>query len=276
MPDIHPTAVVDANAQIADDVVIGPFCVIGPHVKIGRGTILKSHVVVDNHTTIGEDNKIYSHCTLGQDPQDLKFHGEPATLIIGDRNEIREHVSMHIGTENGGGSTTVGSENMLMVGTHVAHDSHIHNRCILANNVQLAGHITIHDHAILSGSAGVHHFVTIGKYAFIGGMSRIVHDCPPFMITDGHPARVRGVNMVGLKRHEFSEDQLQNLKVGFKRLYHKDVFNQGEALDQLESEFGNDANVMELCRFARLVSMGIHGRQAEAERQDDKYSAPTK
>jgi len=198
MPEIHPTALVDRNAKLADDVAVGAYAVIGPKVTIGRHTRVGSHTVIEGRTSIGHNNRIGHHVCLGQYPQDLKYRGEDSTLEIGDHNDIRENVTMHIGTENGGGRTAIGSHNYLMVGAHVAHDCIIGDHTILSNNVMLAGHIIIHDHAILAGGAGVSHYVTIGRYAFIGGLAGIVHDCPPFMATDGHPARVRSVNAIGL------------------------------------------------------------------------------
>ncbi len=274
MPEIHPTAIVDGAAELADDCVVGPYCVIGPHVTVGPGTRLDSHVVLAGHTTLGRGNHLFSHVVLGEAPQDLKYQGEPTTLTLGDDNEIREFVTMHTGTANGDGCTTVGDRNMFMVGAHIAHDSHIGNHCILANNVLLAGHITIEDCAVVSGGTAIHHFVTIGRYAFIGGNSGLVHDAPPFMVSDGHPARVRGVNLIGLQRHHFDEAHVEHLKYAYRLLYKREQGNQNGAIDALEAELPGVACIGELCDFARRAAGGVHGRYRETLRRDDKRHSP--
>lgn len=273
MTDIHNSAMIDPAAELADDVSVGPYTVIGPHVRIGRGTRIGSHCVIENHTTIGEDNRIFHHVTLGQEPQDLKFNGEDATLIIGDRNDIREHVTMHIGTENGGGSTTVGHDNLLMVGSHIAHDSHIHSHIILANNTMLAGHVTIEDHAIVSGGGAISHFVTIGRHAFIGGLAGVVHDCPPYMISDGHPAHVRGVNMIGLQRHKFPNETITALKDAYRQLFKRQSTNEESRAAVFSELLANHADIDEiqlLIQFIKRSNSGVHGRYAEQHRPDNK------
>lgn len=274
MAHIHPTAVIDSGAQLDPTVRVGPFCVIGPHVRIGPGTTLGSHCVIENHTTIGADNRISHHVCLGQRPQDLKFRGEPATLEIGDHNDIREAVTMHIGTANGGGRTTVGSYNLIMVGAHVAHDCHVRNRCIIANNVMLAGHIVVEDHAVISGGAAITHYVTIGRYVFIGGLAGVVRDCPPFMSLDGHPARVHTVNKIGLMRHGFAAEAVERLKDACRALFNRRANNQAAALDELEARFADDAHVMDLCRFVRRSAAAPNGRHLETLRVDDKRAVP--
>jgi len=278
MPVIHPTAVVDRNAQLADDVQVGPFSIIGPKVTIAAGTTVGAHCVVEGRTTLGRHNRVFHHVTLGQEPQDLKYRGEDATLDIGDHNDIREFVTMHIGTENGGGSTSVGSHNLLMVNVHIAHDSHVGDHCILSNNVMLAGHITIQDHAVLAGAAAITHYVTIGRYAFVGGVAGVVHDCPPFMISDGHPARARGVNMVGLKRHRFEDDTIEQLKRAYQLLWGTRSKGQSiaAALEQIEAESNGDKSLNELIEFTRNSLQAPNGRAAETTRQDDKASTPTR
>jgi len=276
MPEIHPTALVDRNAKLADDVAVGAYAVIGPKVTIGRHTRVGSHTVIEGRTSIGHNNRIGHHVCLGQYPQDLKYRGEDSTLEIGDHNDIRENVTMHIGTENGGGRTAIGSHNYLMVGAHVAHDCIIGDHTILSNNVMLAGHIIIHDHAILAGGAGVSHYVTIGRYAFIGGLAGIVHDCPPFMATDGHPARVRSVNAIGLARHHFEDATIDQLKKAARILFPKAGGNLAAALEQVEAELGDDPCVAELVRFVRNRSAAPNGRHAETARRDDKRQTPTR
>lgn len=270
MPEIHPTAIVDPKAELADGVVVGPYAVIGPHVRIGAGTRLDSHVVIEGHTTLGENNRVFHHATLGTEPQDLKYRGGPTELVIGDDNDVREFVTMHRGTENGGNTTTVGNGNLFMVGAHVAHDSHVASRAILANNALLAGHVTIDDYAVISGGAAIHHFVSIGRYAFVGGNSGVVHDCPPYMVSDGHPARVRGVNLIGLHRHNFDEDVIDRLKAVYRLLYRHEVCNQSEGIAQVETQFNGDPIIREVLDFARRAAEGVNGRYFEAKRHDNK------
>ena len=277
MPDIHPTAVVEKGAKLADDVVIGPWCYVGDKVTIGQGTRLISHVTILNRTTLGEHNTLWPQCTLGGDPQDLKFHGEDAELVIGDHNDIRELVTMHIGTENGGNFTRVGSHNLIMVGAHVAHDCILGNHIIIANQVQLAGHIQIGDAAVISGATAIHHFVSIGRSAFLGGMTRIVHDVPPFMKVEGNPSSVRGVNTIGLERRGVSNEQMENLKDAFKMLYRNDGGkgggNMASNLPQVEAKYADDEYVMELVEFLKRKSTSSFGRYLETLRKDPRRRA---
>lgn len=276
MLDIHPTAVVDAAAELAGDVVVGPYAVIGPNVTVGQGTTIGAHCVIEGHTTIGRGNRIFHHALVGCPPQDLKYRGEQTTCTLGDHNDIREFVTIHLGTANGGGSTTVGSHNLLMVGAHVAHDSHIANHCVLSNNVMLAGHITVQDHAVIGGGTGVTQYVTVGRYAYIGGGSGVVHDCPPFMVTDGHPATVRSVNLIGLSRHNFDQADLNRLKTAYRCLFSKEHGHWAAAIAKLEAELGRDPLVAELCRFMHARAKQRHGRQAELHRRDDKRRTPAR
>ncbi len=279
MPNIHPTALVDRRAELAEGVSVGPYSLIGANVVIGEDTSVGAHTVIENRTQIGAGNRIGHHVALGQTPQDMKYQGESTSLIIGDRNEIREHVTMHIGTENGGGTTTLGSHCLVMVGSHIAHDSHIGNHCVLANNAVLAGHVTVHDHAVISGTTGVTHYVTVGRHAFIGGMAGVVHDCPPFMVCDGHPARVRALNVVGLNRHNFDRASIARLKRVYRASYGRRGRQRGdlfETLAALEAECRDDMHVMELLEFARRSSASANGRSAEDQRPDNKWAAPTK
>jgi UDP-N-acetylglucosamine acyltransferase len=276
MPEIHPTAVVDRNARLADDVQVGPYTVVGSKVVIGRGTRLGSHCILEGATTIGQFNRIGHHVCLGQYPQDLKYRGEHATLEIGDHNDIRENVTMHIGTENGGGRTAVGSYNYIMVNAHIAHDCIVGDHTILSNNVMLAGHIFVEDHAVLAGGAGVSHYVTIGRYAFVGGLAGVVHDCPPFLVCDGHPARVRTVNTIGLSRHKFDPQTIDNLKRAHRLLFARSGGTLAAAIEQVEAELGDDANVRELLEFTRNRADSPNGRHAETLRRDDKRQTPTR
>jgi UDP-N-acetylglucosamine acyltransferase len=276
MAQVHPTAIVDKQAQLAEDVQVGPYCLIGPDVRIGSGTRLASHVIIEGRTHIGQANRIGHHCTLGQAPQDLKYRGEQTKLVIADHNDIREHCTLHLGTANGGGSTTLGSHNLLMVGAHIAHDSHVASHCVIANNVMLAGHIVIEDYAVVGGLTGITQYVTIGRYAYIGGLAGVVHDCPPFMVSDGHPARVRSVNFIGLARHGFAADAIDRLKVAYRLLFKRDQADFVRGLHATEQLYPDDPHIRELCRFVTNMSAGPNGRYAETQRIDDKRAAPTR
>ena len=211
-PRIHPTAVVHASARISPAATVGPWCVVGPEVSIGDGTVLDSHVVVESNTRIGRDNRLFPFSYVGGTPQDKKFHGEDCHCEIGDRNQIREHVTIHRGTANGGGWTRIGSDNLIMGTVHIAHDCIIGNGCVLANNAMLAGHSVVQDHGNLGGGAGIHHFVVIGTCAFVGAMARVSMDVPPFMIVEGNPAEVRGHNHIAMARRGFTETEIEAMK----------------------------------------------------------------
>ncbi len=282
MPKVHPTAVVDPKAEVAEDAIIGPLCHVGAGVKIGSGTKLVSHVTVLGPTTIGEGNTIWPQAVLGADPQDLKFHGERTELIIGNHNDIRELVTIHRGTGNGGGVTKVGNDNLIMVACHVAHDCIIGSHVVIANNVGFAGHIHVKDHAAIGGYAAFHHFVTVNEYAYIGGMSRIVHDVPPFVLVEGSPGRVRGLNTKGLARHRFPDEQLRNLKDAYRTLYrgngngtgHTDderPGNMAENLDKVDAAYPGDECVQLLTGAVRRTMNSVHGRYLETLRQDDPW-----
>jgi len=278
MSQIHRTAVIEPGARLAADVTVGPFCYVGPDVSIGSGTRLIAHVTIIGHTTLGNDNTVWPYATLGAEPQDLKYHGEDSVLVIGDCNAIRESVTIHVGTENGGGATRIGNDNLLMVATHIAHDCAIGNHVVIANSVHLAGHVTIEDHAVVSGATGIHHYVTLGQYAFIGGMTRIVHDAPPFMIVEGNPSTVRGINLVGLNRHKFGDETIDRLKDAYRRLFRKGVddgasITMTENLTKLEAEYSSDACISILVQFIRNSSIGLFGRYREGQRSDNRHTS---
>ncbi len=281
MSNIHSTAVVEPGAQIAPGVDIGPFCYVGPHVEIGPGTRLVSHVTILGRTTLGANNTVWPQATIGAQPQDLKYQGEDTCITIGDHNVIRESVTIHLGTENGGGVTRIGNDNLIMVGTHVAHDCLIGNHVILANSVHLAGHISIEDHVVISGACGVHHYVTLGQYAFIGGMTRIVHDAPPFMIVEGNPSTVRGVNTVGLKRHQFPDDSINRLKDAYRRLYRRTIgpggpISMSQSLGKLDDLYPDDECIRLLIGFIQNSSIGLYGRFRESQRLDSRHESPVR
>lgn len=280
MPEIHPLAVVDPNAQLADDVRVGPFCHIGPKVTIGTGCRLISHVTVIGRTTIGEHNTIWPNAVLGGDPQDLKFQGEDSQLIVGSYNEIREAVTMHKGTANDHGLTKVGDHNLIMAYAHLGHDSIMGNHCVIANTVQFAGHVLIEDHAVIGGGSAVHHFATIGQHAFIGGFTRVLQDAPPFLITEGSPSSVRGVNSTGLTRRGFNSETIGHLKDAWKRLYRKRSHGTpttiASALEDLEDAYPHDPNINALVASVRRSITGTHGRYRETLRADNPRTNPAK
>jgi len=220
MPDIHPTAIVDDGAELADGVSVGPFCAIGPHVRVGPGTRIHQGVILQGRTTIGAQNELFPYSVLGTIPQDKKYQGEAAGLEIGDRNIIREHVTIHIGTSQGGGLTRIGSGNLIMAGAHVGHDCVVGNECVLANYTGLAGHVTIEDYAILGGQTGIHQFVRVGAHCITSGGSKVGKDIPPFTIAQGYPARLRGINHVGLKRRGFSDQTIRMLRQAYRAIFY--------------------------------------------------------
>ena len=256
---IHPTAVVSPQAELASDVEIGPYATIGGDVTIGPGCLVHQHVTITGHTTIGQGNHFYPGAIIGTLPQDLKYRGETTYLEIGDNNTFREYVTVNIGTELGGGVTRIGDGNLVMAYCHLAHDCVIHNETILANLAMLGGHVHIEDGAAFGGMVGIHHFVTIGKWAFIGGMARIVQDVPPFMIVEGNPARVRGVNHIGLKRKGFSDEQVEAVKFAWRTLYREEG-TMVHSLEQLENSEYYSAELEYLVNFIRNSEKGRYGR----------------
>lgn len=216
---IHPTAIVNPKAEIAEGVEIGPYAVIGPNVKIGAKTQIGAHTVVEGCTTIGQENKIGHFASVGGAPQDMKYRGEPTQLIIGDRNMIREFTTLHTGTIQDQGITKIGNDNWIMAYVHIAHDCVVGNNTIFSNNAQIAGHVHVDDHAILGGMSGVHQFVRIGEHSMIGGASKLVQDLPPYVIASGPIAEPHGLNAEGLKRRGFNPETITALKQAYKLLY---------------------------------------------------------
>ncbi|CAO95948.1 acyl-ACP--UDP-N-acetylglucosamine O-acyltransferase [Erwinia tasmaniensis] len=233
---IHPTSIVEDGAVIGAGVQIGPFCVIGANVSIGEGTTLKSHIVVNGHTRIGKDNTVYQFASIGEANQDLKYAGEPTRVEIGDRNRIRESVTIHRGTVQSDGVTRVGDDNLLMVNAHVAHDCVVGNHCILANNATLAGHVIVDDYAIIGGMTAVHQFCTIGAHVMVGGCSGVAQDVPPYVIAQGNHATPFGINLIGLQRRGFSKEALHAIRAAYKLLYRS-----GKTLDEVKPEIADIA-----------------------------------
>ncbi|MCE9591794.1 MAG: acyl-ACP--UDP-N-acetylglucosamine O-acyltransferase [Planctomycetes bacterium] len=282
MATIHPSSVVEPGATLAETAVIGPFCYVGPRVTIGPGTRLVSHVAILGRTTLGEGNTVWPQATLGAAPQDLKYRGEDSELVIGDFNEIRELVTMHLGTGTAGGVTRVGDQNLIMTAVHVAHDCVIGSHTILSSNVGLAGHVHVQDHAILGGAVGVHHFVTFGQYCYVGGMSRIVHDVPPFMIVEGDPGDVRAPNIKGMTRHQFPPASIDIVKQVYRNIFRRQSGESEaaanaslpERLAALERDHPEDECVQIIVRFMRNTLVGVHGRYQESLRADKNAPAP--
>jgi len=253
---IHATAIVHPGASIGDRVEIGPYAVIGEHVTIGPGTTVGPHAVVEGWTEIGRDNQIFQFASIGADPQDLKFHGEKSLLKIGDRNKIREFVTMHRGTEDGGGETVVGSDNLFMAYAHVAHDCRVGDHVILANCGTLAGHVIVEDFAIVGGLSGIHQFSRIGAHAMIGGGSAVVQDVAPFTIAQGNHAKTVGLNLVGLKRRGFSEESLRAIKKAY-RLVFRSGLRLEDALKQIETDLIDAEDALAFAEFIRNSDRGI-------------------
>ena len=223
MTAIHPTALVDPQAQLDSSVSVGPYTVIGPDVKVAAGTTIGAHCVIEGHTTIGRDNRIFQFNSLGAIPQDKKYAGEPGELVIGDRNTIREFCTFNIGTPGGGGVTRLGDDNWMMAYVHLAHDCLVGNNATFANNSQLAGHVTVGDWVILGGFTVVHQFVRIGAHSMTAMCSLLFADLPPFVMCQGQPAEARSMNFEGLRRRGFSPERIAAVKAMHKALYREDL-----------------------------------------------------
>lgn len=255
-------AVVEAGAELADDVVVGPFAFVGRNVRMGRGCVVHHHAQVEGHTTAGAENEFFPNSLIGAVSQDLKYRGGNCPVIIGNGNKFRENCTVHIGTEDGGGATRIGDANLIMVGAHIAHDCVLGSNCILANNVMLAGHVVVEDWVVISGGAASHHFVTFGKHSFVGGLSAITRDVPPFMIVEGHPGVVRGVNRTGLKRRGYNDEQLEALKTAYKLLF-SDTRPMITQAVELEKIYPDQAEIRTLLAFVRESLNGRNGRARE-------------
>jgi len=253
---IDSTAIVDSKAELADDVSVGPFSVIGADVKIGAGTVIGSHVVIKGPTTIGKDNRIYQFTSIGEDPQDKKYAAEITRLEIGDRNTIREYTSMHRGTKQDRSLTKIGNDNLFMAYTHVAHDCVIGDHVIMANGASLAGHVHLHSHAILGGFTLVHQFTQIGQYSFAAMGSAITQDIPPFVMVGGKPTRPHGINSVGMERNGISPEDIRLIRKAYKIIYKMNLRLE-DAIDQMEDLAGESKELSDMVSFLRNVSRGI-------------------
>ncbi len=250
---IHASAVIDPSARLGTNVSVGAFTVIGPDVEIGDGTRIGAHCSILGPTRIGRDNHIHGHAAIGGDPQDKKYQGERVELVIGDRNVIREFVTLNRGTGNGGGVTRIGDDNWLLAYTHVAHDCHIGNNCVFSNNTTLAGHVNVGDWVIMSGFSGAHQFCRIGAHAFIGMGALISGDVPPFvMVAQSEQGRPRGINSEGLKRRGFDSERISAIKRAYRALYVS-----GDTLEQARAKLGELAQGSEDVRaFLEFIDSG--------------------
>ena len=254
---IHPTAIVDPGARVAESAEIGPYSIVGADVEIGARTKLTAHVYTEGPLTVGEDNVFFPYCSVGAAPQDLKYRGERSATRIGDRNKIREFVTIHRGTEGGGMLTSLGDDNLLMAYVHVAHDVHIGDRAVLANATTLGGHVIIGDWVVIGASTGVHQFCRVGRHAIIGGYSVITRDVLPFSntVTD-REAKVFGENATGLKRRDFSAESIDSLHKAF-RLLTRGGLNTTQAMERIIAEVPPSREVEELLEFIRTSERGF-------------------
>ena len=250
MVEVHPTAIVEPDSKLGENVIIGPYCSVGANVIIGDGCRLVSHAVVAGNTSIGANTHIYPFASIGHPPQDMKFKGEPSKLLIGANNIIREHVTMNPGTEGGGMVTQIGNNCLFMVGSHVAHDGVIGNHVIFANNATVAGHVVVEDYAILGGLCAVHQFVRIGCHAMIGGMSGVEQDVIPYGSVLGNRARLAGLNVVGIRRRGFSRSEIADLRKAYRLLFAEEGSMSERLVDVSEMYKENEA-VMESVDFIR-------------------------
>ena len=248
--EVHPTAIVQPGAELAEGVSVGPFCMVGPQVRLGAGTRLLSHVVVDAATEIGTECTVFPFAHLGGPPQHSAYRGEATRLIIGDRNIVREHVTMHTGTVGGGGVTTVGSDGLFMVNSHVAHDCVVGDHVTLANNAALGGHVRVGDWVFVGGLAGVHQWGRIGRYAFVGASAMVTKDVIPYGSVWGNHAHLEGLNLVGLKRRGFSRATVNDLRAAYRLLF-ADEGTFGERLADVGETYAGSAEVSEIVDFIR-------------------------
>lgn len=255
---IHPTALVDPAASLDGDVVVGPFCIIGAEVQVGRGTRLEAGVHLYPGTTLGQECRVFAGAKLGGPPQDLKYKGEKSFLIIGDRNTIREEVTIHRATGEGV-ATRIGNDNMLMAYCHVGHNCELGNHISMANQSGISGHVIIEDRVVISGMVGVHQYVRIGRLTIVGGFSKVVQDIPPFMMSDGRPAEIVGLNVIGLRRAGTSPSVRSGLKQAFKLIYRSGL-NLSQAIETVETEVDPSPERDYLLSFINLIRGGHNGR----------------
>lgn len=255
-PRIHPTAIVAAGAQLDADVDIAPYALIGPKVHIGRGTRVGAHAIVEGHTTIGCENQIFQLASVGAVPQDLKYRGEDSQLIIGDRNIIREFTTLNPGTTGGGMITRIGDHNLLMNYSHIGHDCQLGSHNIVANGAQLAGHVTIEDFVVIGALVGIHQFVKVGESAILGGGAMVVQDVPPYCNATGDRAALHGLNLIGLKRRNFSSELMQQIKRAYRIMFRSSL-KVAEAIARVRSEIPSSREVDHFLAFIQSSERGV-------------------
>jgi len=244
---IHKTSIINKNAKISNNVDIGPYCIIGPDVEIGSYTIIHSHVNLVGNTKIGKNNQIFPFASIGTPPQDLKYKGEKNSIIIGDNNKFREYVNINPGTEQGGGVTKIGSDNLLMVYCHVAHDCNLSNNIVLANNVQVGGHVNIDTNAIVGGSCAIHQYSRIGESAMIGGMTGVLSDVIPYGLSLGNRNSLVGLNLIGLRRSKISNENIKIIQEAYDQIFKSKNFRSN--IDNLSSKNKNNEYVKKIINF---------------------------
>lgn len=248
--EIHPTAIVGKGAELADGVSIGPYSILGDDVRVGANTKILAHVVIEGRTTIGADCSIRNFSNLGGPPHHTAYRGEPTELVIGDRNRIWEHVTMHVGTVQGGGATRIGDDGMFMATSHVGHDCTVGNAVVLAHSATLGGHVEVGDFVMISGLAAVHQFCRVGRYAFVGGLAAVTKDVIPYGLVWGNHAHLEGLNLVGLKRRNFSREAISQLRSAYRFLFAQEGTFQ-ERIEDTAGAFKDSGPVMEIVDFIR-------------------------
>jgi UDP-N-acetylglucosamine acyltransferase len=252
---IHPTAIVDPRAEVGAGSIVGPYCVVGSNVALGPNCWLQHHVTLQGPMGAGAGNKFYAYCSIGQQTQDLKYAGEPTYLEIGDENTFREFVTVNRSTLSSG-KTRIGSRGNFLAYSHIGHDCVVGNEVVFSNNGTLAGHVQVDDNAVMGGLTAVHQFCRVGRFAITGGCSKIVQDVPPFMIADGNPAEIRGVNLVGLERKKFPADRVKLIKEAFRLIY-RSKYNTAQALEAVRKDLAQSEEVREILEFIENSQRGI-------------------
>ncbi len=265
---IHPSAVVDPQADIHPDAEVGPFCVVESGAILKAGVILLNNVTISGRCTLGSGTKVFPGAVIGSEPQDLKYRGEASEVIIGENNTIHECVTISRGTTGGGMQTVLGHDNLIMAYAHIAHDCRLGNNIVVGNETQLAGHIIVEDRAIISGMAGIHHFVTIGELSFVAGMSTVKKDIPPYTMMEGNPAEVRGLNMLGLSRAGWSDEELDAMKEAYRIMYFDKTKALSTSIETVRKmDIGESQYVDKLCTWIQTMLDGsIKGRMQESAR----------
>jgi UDP-N-acetylglucosamine acyltransferase len=252
---IHPTAIVDPQAEIGPGTIIGPYCIVGAAVVLGADCWLQHHVTLAGPMTAGARNKFYAYCSIGQQTQDLKYEGEPTYLEIGDENTFREFVTVNRST-TAEGKTRIGHRGNFLAYSHIGHDCVVGDAVVFSNNGTLAGHVWVGDHAVMGGLTAVHQFCRLGRFAITGGCSKIVQDVPPFMIADGNPAKVRGINIIGLERNGFTAESIRTIKEAFRLIY-RSKFNTRQAVEAIQQELAASDEITQIVEFIQASERGI-------------------